>query len=84
MSSCFTSIENVSPSTSEKIEDGKYLQCPNVTTSPSSNKETGNVGAVGIEDLHLKCVELNNKRKDFDNVLGMACEHAIDTFSMFK
>lgn len=42
------------------------------------------MGAVGIEDLHLKSVELNDEREDFDNVLGMAREHAIDTFSMFK
>lgn len=84
MSSSSTSIENGSPSSSKKAEDAKDLECHNVTTSPSSNKEAGNVGAVGIEDLHLKSVKLDDKRDDFDNVLGIAHEHAIITFNMFK
>lgn len=36
------------------------------------------------KDLHAKSVELSDKRDDYENVLGMARDHAIDTFSMFK
>lgn len=84
MSSPSTSAENGSPSSSEKAEDDKDPDCPNVPASPPSYKETGNVGAVGIADLHPKSDELNDKREDYENVLGMAREHAVDTFSLFK
>lgn len=84
MSSPSTSTENGSPSSSEKAEDDKNLDCPNALASPPSYKETGNVGVVGIVDLHPKSDELNDKREDYENVMGMTREHAIDTFSLFK
>ncbi|XP_059066199.1 uncharacterized protein LOC131857544 [Cryptomeria japonica] len=69
---------------SGKADDVKNPDNPNVSASPLSYKETGNVGVGGIADLHPKSDELNDKREDYENVLGMARDHAIDTFNLFK
>lgn len=82
MSSSSTLAEIGSPSSSKKVD--KNPGNPNVPTSPLSFKETGNMGVSGNANLNPKIDELNDKREDYKNVLGLARDHAIDTFSLFK
>lgn len=70
-------------SMSEK-KDSKELDNHNLQIPHSPPHDSGNVSVAIHEDLHPKCFELNDKKEDYENVLGVAWEHAIDTFNMFK
>lgn len=48
------------------------------------NLKANTMGDAAQKDLHPKSVELSDKREDYENILGLARDHAIDSFSLFK